>query len=91
MDALIYASFLVVNLIAHLLMKKQQAKSNMEYMRATEVQTEVESHIQRQVCVNIAGFVCIFSNSKIITSKFHCLKEKYFIKGLCTNYVHNLP
>ena len=43
----------MVILIIHLLMKKEQAKSNKEYVRATEVQTEVESHIRRQVSVQV--------------------------------------
>lgn len=48
---MIYASFLVVNLLVHLLMKKEQVKSNKEYTRATEVQNEIQSHIRRQVCI----------------------------------------
>lgn len=51
MDALIYAFFSIMNLIIHLLMKKEQVKSSKEYVIATEVQSEVQSHIHRQVCV----------------------------------------
>lgn len=80
-DALLYATFLVENLIVHLLMKKEQVKSNEEYVRATEVQTEIQSHIRRQVYFKTFVFLYVKINGVV-----HHRNISYMVQMFCTVY-----